>query len=242
MADRTLDGGSGDNPQGSVPVNFLWTLEVAVSGGGLRASAYTLGALLYLVHSGLNKKVTNSSSVSGGSITNAFVACNCKFGGIEYPEFREKIVGPLARKIAFSGLLQRWQSWIWGLAVVALALSVLCSLLALCAAFVGSWLAAMGLIAHPPAIVVYSLHALAFASLLSPVLILLFYSGSWPIDKWMGTIVPPNKTLGKLSDHSVDHVFCATDLNFGTPFFFSTADKGRLFSTLHGLSDAWTSQ
>jgi hypothetical protein len=112
----------------------------------------------------------------------------------------------------------------------------LASLLALCAAFVGSWLVAIGLLVHRPAIIAYSPHALAIALILLHVLTLLLYWRSWPIDRWMEAIVPSNKTLGELSDRSVDHVSSATDLNFGVPFFFSTADKGRLCSTLHGLS------
>lgn len=46
---------------------------VALSGGGVRASAFALGSLLYLVDSGLNKRVSVISSVSGASLTNGFV-------------------------------------------------------------------------------------------------------------------------------------------------------------------------
>lgn len=49
-------------------------IGVAMSGGGHRATAYALGVLLYLVDSGLNRHVQTISSVSGGSILNAFVA------------------------------------------------------------------------------------------------------------------------------------------------------------------------
>jgi hypothetical protein len=49
-------------------------IGVAISGGGHRATAYGLGVLLYLVDSGLNLKVNTITSVSGGSILNAFVA------------------------------------------------------------------------------------------------------------------------------------------------------------------------
>jgi len=102
--------------------DFPWTLEVALSGGGLRAAAYALGALLYLVHSGLYVRVKNISSVSGGSITNAFVACDCDFQKtMALPEFQE-LAGRLARQIAFNGLLQRWQSWVWGLPVAIIAM------------------------------------------------------------------------------------------------------------------------
>ena len=46
---------------------------VALSGGGVRASAFALGALLYLVDSGLNRRVAVISSVSGASLTNGFL-------------------------------------------------------------------------------------------------------------------------------------------------------------------------
>ncbi len=49
-------------------------IGVAISGGGHRATAYALGVLLYLVDSGLNRRVRTITSVSGGSILNAFVA------------------------------------------------------------------------------------------------------------------------------------------------------------------------
>src|ERR1700722_11983032 len=84
---------------------FPWTLELALSGGGFRASAYALGALLYVVHGGLNTKVKNIASVSGSSITNAFVANNCDFMNVGADEFRN-VVRQLARKLATRGLIQ----------------------------------------------------------------------------------------------------------------------------------------
>lgn len=43
--------------------DFPWSLEVTMSGGGHRATAYALGALLYLVHTGLNKRVRNNGAI-----------------------------------------------------------------------------------------------------------------------------------------------------------------------------------
>jgi hypothetical protein len=182
------------------------------------------------VDSGLNVRVKNISSVSGGSITNAFVACNCYFAEKSESAKFEEVAGVLAEKIAFTGLLQMWQSWAWGISVAIVVVLLLFS----AAAHTGFWL--VGVLLNP-ALAVYSLHALVVALGLFAILVLLLWLRSRPIDRWMETIVPPNKTLGELSDRSVHHVFCATDLNFGLPFFFSTADKGRLFSALHGLSD-----
>jgi predicted acylesterase/phospholipase RssA len=46
-------------------------IGVAISGGGYRASAWGLGVLWYLADAGVNGDVTQISSVSGGSLTNA---------------------------------------------------------------------------------------------------------------------------------------------------------------------------
>src|SRR5215207_9445548 len=78
---------------------FPWKLEVALSGGGHRAAAYALGALLYLVHANLNKQVRNIASVSGASITNAFVASQCDFQAVKIDEFKI-IASKLIQKIA----------------------------------------------------------------------------------------------------------------------------------------------
>ena len=52
---------------------------VALSGGGHRATLFAIGALMALVDRGLNRRVVQISSVSGGSIANAFVAQRCHF-------------------------------------------------------------------------------------------------------------------------------------------------------------------
>jgi len=62
-------------------------LEVALSGGGFRAAAFGLGVLIYLAQSGLNKRTATISSVSGGSITNGYVASRCDFGDVAEEDF-----------------------------------------------------------------------------------------------------------------------------------------------------------
>ncbi|HET7236614.1 MAG TPA: hypothetical protein VFK59_09300 [Actinomycetota bacterium] len=49
-------------------------IGVAISGGGYRAAAWGLGALLYLADAQLHRSVVTASSVSGGSLTNAGLA------------------------------------------------------------------------------------------------------------------------------------------------------------------------
>jgi hypothetical protein len=82
---------------------FREELEIALSGGGYRASAFGLGALLYLAHSGLNQKVKSIVSVSGGSITNGFVATECDFGSETNPENFRRIAARLAQIISGGG-------------------------------------------------------------------------------------------------------------------------------------------
>jgi len=50
------------------------SLGLALSGGGLRAAAYSLGAMMYLADAHRGADVGQVASVSGGSLTNAFVA------------------------------------------------------------------------------------------------------------------------------------------------------------------------
>jgi predicted acylesterase/phospholipase RssA len=50
------------------------TIGLCFSGGGHRASIFSLGALLYLVDAGRHRDVSVISSVSGGSLTSGFLA------------------------------------------------------------------------------------------------------------------------------------------------------------------------
>lgn len=49
-------------------------IELAFSGGGMRAAAFALGVLMYVVDAGTIQRIRQISSVSGGSITNGFIA------------------------------------------------------------------------------------------------------------------------------------------------------------------------
>ena len=207
-------------PRASAPEKFPWTLEMALSGGGLRASAFGLGALLYLAHAGLNTKVGNITSVSGGSITNGFVACRCDYGVVDSDTFR-KIAAELARKIAFKGIWSSGYVWLY---IAALLLLTVCAIL---------------LFSMPMREVV--LRPWLWFAVIFLFVVLLYYRG-WPITRWVATTFfsDQNKvpTLGDLSGWTLEHVFCATDLNYSLPFFFSTKGGGRLFSERHGRAPA----
>ena len=63
IADRSnndnSEANSSTDAKNENPDRFPWSLEIALSGGGHRATAYALGSLLYLVHAELNGRVRN---------------------------------------------------------------------------------------------------------------------------------------------------------------------------------------
>lgn len=80
-------------------------IGVSLSGGGHRASLFALGVLLYLVDSGKNREVTSISSVSGGSLTNAFVGQALDFSSADVESF-DRTVAPFVTQIARKGTFQ----------------------------------------------------------------------------------------------------------------------------------------
>lgn len=79
------------------------TIGVALSGGGHRASAWALGALLYLVDVGASARVGSIASVSGGSITNGLLALRSDYSNTSSAEFTRDVVAPLAKRLAIDG-------------------------------------------------------------------------------------------------------------------------------------------
>ena len=200
----------------SAPEEFPWTLEIALSGGGLRASAFGLGALLYLVDAGLNTKVQNIVSVSGGSITNGFVGCRCDYRTVDSDTFKG-IAAELARRIAFNGIWSSRHVWLY---VSMLLFATTCALSLLL----------MPMLATLPRLWLWTAIALIIG---------LLYCRGWPITCWLvATFFPDQNSLGDLSGRSVEHVFCATDLNYSIPFFFATSGGGRAVSERHGRATA----
>jgi hypothetical protein len=212
---------------------FREELEIALSGGGYRASAFGLGALLYLAHSGLNQKVKSIVSVSGGSITNGFVATECDFGSETNPENFRRIAARLAQIISGGGRFRGF----WFVSRPYMAALILSGVA------LGVWLAS----------VVVALIALAAWGVdlrpvsLKEVLLLALAAVLWGTAAlnrgnlvlwWLGrTFFRERPTLGSLSGRTVDHVFCSTDLTSSRPFFLSTKGGGRVFSEVYGRGD-----
>jgi len=46
------------------------SIGITLSGGGFRATIFSLGVLYYLIEKGLGKRLQYIASVSGGSVTN----------------------------------------------------------------------------------------------------------------------------------------------------------------------------
>lgn len=197
----TEESSEDDSPSTHVDVeDVLWQhshFGVALSGGGVRASLFSLGSLLFLVDSGLNRRVSEISSVSGGSITNATVAQRCDFSTVTRDEFDEHAkhlasatvrgLVPKAPVVAGYGLLTALVVgivvWSWPFAL--------------------PWWADLALIG-----------GLGFAVLLRGLLL------AWLLRQ--RALRHPNRTLASLRDRRVTHVFCATDLNSSGPTYLMT--------------------
>ena len=113
MSDRE-DLLSSQISEGPLPRSRRSGVGLSLSGGGFRAALFHLGALRRLNEVGVLDQIDSISSVSGGSIINAFLACNLQLpltGPV--PNWEERISKPfrefcaqnLRRKPVFHGLL-----------------------------------------------------------------------------------------------------------------------------------------
>jgi hypothetical protein len=200
---------------------------IALSGGGHRATLATLGALMAIVDRGLNQKVIQIASVSGGSITNAFVAQRCKFetldhGGLDY------IATKLATTIIRKGVLT--PGWIVALLLVPVmvgtAVEEVCRLFldirASLAVTIGVCIALLLLIGRGLA-VEWLLEYRYFRTDLA------------------GLRLRGRAPLESLDGGDVDHVFCMTDLVLGLPVYASSQTGGMMWRRLKMdlSSDFW---
>ncbi|UVT18587.1 MAG: patatin-like phospholipase family protein [Nitrospira sp.] len=178
-------------------------IAIALSGGGYRASLFGLGVLLYLVDAQKNREVTSIASVSGGSITNAYIAQIKGYQKRESLDFWESI-RPLVHTIAHKTLWAAPLTWVYLLTVLSFFFAIVYG------SFCGNdW---NGLIQW-----------LVFCGLLLP--------WGWLFQQRgviAGRAFGSNlfSTCGKPIalneiDHTIDHVLCSTHLNAGEHFYFS---------------------
>ena len=179
-------------------------IAIALSGGGHRASLFGLGVLLYLTDAGKNGDVVSVSSVSGGSITNAWLAQRGDYSNLTPEELESRIVRPLARRVAHFGTLwASWTTWAYtvalsvGLVAVFALLSLPINLLARTTYFVLG-LAGWGFLASLRG----PMCALAFRRTL-------YSAGRSPT------------LLREIERENVQHIICATDVRAGNHVYFS---------------------
>jgi len=181
------------------PNNEPQHLGLVLSGGGMRATAFSLGAAMYLADMGWYDRVAQVASVSGGSLTNAYLAGHTQRHQ-ERPRSAQDL-RPLAKRIANGGLpLERsslaFAATLWLGALWMLVLFVRAS---------PSWL--QGLAAAFTASVVFGLVCwVAYA----------WIAVRPAVRRWVPGFIglPPQTTLRDLGVHQPDpdimHVFTAS--------------------------------
>ena len=187
-------------------------IGVAISGGGNRATAWGLGTLLYLVDAGKNAEVGAVSSVSGGSITNGYVAQQVDLAGCDPATF-DAAMAPLVRDVATRGS-HAWSPVPTGyvLADVGAALvAVLAMLTAVVLAFLHFALAV-------------TVPLLAGGLVLLVVALQVFELRSAFVERALARqYFAPDGQRTRLADvdRPVDHVICTTELQSALHLYFS---------------------
>jgi hypothetical protein len=192
-------------------------LAIALSGGGLRATYFGLGTLLFLVDSGLNKRVRAISSVSGGSILSGFVASRCDFREVD-PESFDAVAGDLLGRTVRRGLLHSSIVWAY-IGLIALA---------------GVVLIGLSLFDFPLAVPWWTLVAgwFCWAAVLLLRGVVLTFQFRRILFKGEGSVATSADVTS-----SVEHIFCATDLPTASPLYFSTWNGGYVCSPVYGTAE-----
>jgi hypothetical protein len=185
---------------------------VALSGGGHRASVWAAGLLLYLADAGRNGDIGVIASVSGGSITNGVVAQQMDYRQARADEVRDGL-GPLLHHIAYTGL------FFWGPSTNLYVITVLgvlgLGLLGILAGLVMAFITGIGIAAG--IVLVASLVVLAAG-------VVIFARRSIVVDRALARthFTRQGRPTGLASvARSLDHVFCATELQAGEHFYLS---------------------
>jgi hypothetical protein len=213
---------------------FAEDLEVALSGGGFRATAFCLGVLLYLAHSGLNRRIKTLVSVSGGSIASGFVAAHCDLGAVNHVNEFRPIAARLARIVCGRGRYSGF--WLVSRPYLVLLGIIGAGLFGWFTTIVIAAVASMLWHVQLRPFSVKEVAALAFGALLWGIFALLRTDlVLWWLRR--SFFRDGAETLADVSGRRIDHVFCATDLTRSCPIFFSTKGSGRLFSEAYGRGD-----
>jgi hypothetical protein len=170
------------------------------SGGGHRATLFGLGVLLYLADVGANKDVVAISSVSGGSLTNAFVGLRADYPK-QRPDELRNLARELASQIANRGtLFAWWGTWAYLAALIVSALGVVAIW----------WLPWHGLVRLGAFLLVLAVWEV----------VVLRARGEICGRAYAATLFRTNgerPALSAIARQDIDHVICATHLYAGEP-------------------------
>ena len=177
-------------------------VAVTLSGGGHRAALFGLGVLLYLVDAGKNADVGSIASVSGGSLTNGYVALASDYAA-ETPGSFATVAGRVTGQIARGTL---WATTLTKAYLAALGLSALATCIVPWVLPIPLWLRA----------VVFVAALLAVASLAK-------VRGWICARAFRRTLLNRGGQAVRLRDvyQAVEHVFCAADLHTGEHVYLS---------------------
>ena len=192
-------------------------VSLAFSGGGHRAAAFSLGVLLYLVDADVHAHVESIASVSGGSITNAFVGQQVDLSNTTSDQFEKQVARPLLSRLASRGTL--WAPLETKIYVLALAVG----LLAVC---VVPWTLSIGLAAKA---IIFVAAILAWGELLR-------LRGHICARSLRQTLYSPRVLLRDIHD-STKHILCSTDLQAASHLYFS---KSFVYGYAAGLGNPGT--
>jgi predicted acylesterase/phospholipase RssA len=177
---------------------------IAISGGGHRAALFGLGALMYLVDARKNRDVTSIASVSGGSLTNGFVAQSMDVTGVEPDEF-DRRMKPFVHCIAQQGTVippsARMLAYLILLGLVAVGV------------IVGVWFIPIP-VGFRVVIFLVGLLVLGYVARLR---------GDMTAREFATKLFSPSGSptrLDAISD-SLNHIICASDLHTGENVYFS---------------------
>jgi hypothetical protein len=162
-----------------------------------------LGALLYLADSGKSREVESIASVSGGSLTNGYVAQSVDFRTTDSQAFRAEVT-PFTRRLARKGTV--WPP-------SALTLAYLALLIVVVACSIGVWFLPWPV----------SVRVLAFVGALIVVGVVASLRGLVVSRAFAATLFSPAGSPTRLSaiGTTLDHVICAADLHAGENVYFS---------------------
>jgi Patatin-like phospholipase len=180
-------------------------IGVALSGGGHRAGVFGLGALLYLADAGKLPQVTSIASVSGGSLTNGYLAQTVDLTKADDGAAFEQAMAPFARQLAQRGtLFATGMTWAYVVVLVVTGL----------AALTLPWLLPLAGILQ---FLVFVGAVLVWAELVAS-------RRSWIAARALRrTLFSPTglPTLLSAVHGGLDHVFCATELQSAEQVYFA---------------------